>query len=91
MDFIPVVQATALSPSNIVDDAAPTIAASSIISIPEDELNNRNLDQLVKEGYSSGKSTSSEKETTPILFFAFLTVSPVSSSNLPHRSHPVHG
>ena len=52
MERMPVVQARALAPS--VDIDLPPIAASSIIPVSEDELTNRDLNQLARAGVSSG-------------------------------------
>jgi hypothetical protein len=56
MDLMPVAQAKLLRNSRrSLNSSLPPLAASSIMPVPEDKLNNRNLEQLVEEGYSSGK------------------------------------
>lgn len=55
---LPVVQALAIDAVVFDHAGPPPFAASSILSVTQQQFSDRNLDQLVKEGYSSGLITS---------------------------------
>ena len=80
MEVMPVVQAMELAPS--VDIDLPPIAASAIIPVSEKDLTNRNLNQLAKAGYSSGKFRRGTMWDTCPLALTF--------GNHLLRSHPDH-
>ena len=53
---VPVAQATPFGAGDAsTTEVAATLAASSILPVSEDKLSDRNLDKLVREGYSSGE------------------------------------
>lgn len=55
---LPVVQTMAIDAVVLDRAGPPPLAASSILSVTQQQFNDRNLDQLVKDGYSSGLITS---------------------------------